>query len=86
VRTHTCVRTYNINDVLHIVDILSWVTWKISGLPVHQIIGSGTHLDSARFRFLIGDRLGIAPSSVHACIIGEHGDSMGKLYRSILDI
>lgn len=68
------------------VDILSWVTWKISGLPVHQVIGSGTHLDSARFRFLIADRLGIAPSSVQALIIGEHGESMGKIYQSIFDI
>ncbi|XP_019888350.1 L-lactate dehydrogenase [Ooceraea biroi] len=68
------------------VDILSWITWKISGLPVHQVIGSGTHLDSARFRFLIADRLGIAPSSVQGYIIGEHGDSMGELYRSICDI
>jgi len=68
-----------------IVDILTWVTWKISGLPVHQVMGAGTNLDSARFRFLIGDRLGIAPSSIHGYIIGEHGDSMGELYRSILD-
>jgi len=68
------------------VDILAWITWKLSGLPAHQVIGSGTHLDSARFRYLIADRLGIAPSSVQAYIIGEHGDSMGKLYRSIFDI
>lgn len=67
------------------VDILAWITWKLSGLPVHQVIGSGTHLDSARFRYLIADRLGIAPSSVQGLIIGEHGDSMGKL-RSISDI
>jgi len=66
------------------VDILAWVTWKISGLPIHQVIGSGTHLDSARFRFLIADRLGIAPSSVQANIIGEHGDSMGEFYESFI--
>ncbi|KAH0946499.1 hypothetical protein HN011_002822 [Eciton burchellii] len=65
------------------VDILTWVTWKISGLPVHQVIGSGTNLDSARFRYLIADRLGIAPSSVHACIIGEHGDSMVPLWSGV---
>lgn len=65
------------------MDILAWVTWKISGLPVHQIIGSGTHLDSARFRYLIADRLGIAPSTVNANIIGEHGDSMGEFYQSL---
>ncbi|EZA51477.1 L-lactate dehydrogenase [Ooceraea biroi] len=65
------------------VDILSWITWKISGLPVHQVIGSGTHLDSARFRFLIADRLGIAPSSVQGYIIGEHGDSMVPLWSGV---
>ncbi|XP_070167864.1 L-lactate dehydrogenase [Polyergus mexicanus] len=65
------------------VDILAWVTWKLSGLPAHQIIGSGTHLDSGRFRYLIGDRLGIAPSSVQAFIIGEHGDSMVPLWSGV---
>ncbi|KYN04330.1 PREDICTED: L-lactate dehydrogenase-like [Cyphomyrmex costatus] len=65
------------------VDILAWVTWKLSGLPVHQVIGSGTHLDSARFRYMIADRLGIAPSSVQAYIIGEHGDSMVPLWSGV---
>ncbi|KYN42074.1 L-lactate dehydrogenase [Trachymyrmex septentrionalis] len=65
------------------VDILAWVTWKLSGLPVHQVIGSGTHLDTARFRCLIADRLGIAPSSTQAYIIGEHGDSMVPLWSGV---
>ncbi|XP_024884032.1 L-lactate dehydrogenase-like [Temnothorax curvispinosus] len=65
------------------VDILAWITWKLSGLPVHQVIGSGTHLDSARFRYLIADRLGIAPCSVHGYIIGEHGDSMVPLWSGV---
>ncbi|XP_020290536.1 L-lactate dehydrogenase B chain-like isoform X2 [Pseudomyrmex gracilis] len=65
------------------VDIMSWITWKISGLPIHQVIGSGTYIDSARFRFMIGDRLGIAPSSVQAYIIGEHGDSMVPLWSGV---
>ncbi|XP_076671981.1 L-lactate dehydrogenase [Andrena cerasifolii] len=65
------------------VDILAWVTWKVSGLPVNRVIGSGTHLDSARFRFLIGDRIGIAPSSVHGYIIGEHGDSQVALWSGV---
>lgn len=65
-------------ELLLSVDILSWVAWKVSGLPASRIIGSGTLLDSARFRYLIADRLGIAPSSVHAYIIGEHGDSQGE--------
>ncbi|XP_068974688.1 L-lactate dehydrogenase-like [Bombus flavifrons] len=65
------------------VDILSWITWKVSGLPAGRIIGSGTSLDSARFRYLIADRIGIAPSSVHAYIIGEHGDSQVPLWSGI---
>lgn len=57
------------------VDIMSYFTWKKSGLPAHRVIGSGTLLDSTRFRYLIGDRLDIDPRSIHAHIIGEHGDS-----------
>jgi len=57
------------------VDIMSYFSWKKSQWPVNRVIGSGTLLDSARFRYLIGDKLDIDPRSVHAHIIGEHGDS-----------
>lgn len=57
------------------VDIMAYRSWKKSGLPTHRVIGSGTLLDSARFRYLIGQKLHIDPRSVHAHIIGEHGDS-----------
>ncbi|XP_076863740.1 L-lactate dehydrogenase B-B chain [Brachyhypopomus gauderio] len=57
------------------VDILTYVTWKLSGLPKHRVIGSGTNLDSARFRYLMAERLGIHPSSFNGWILGEHGDS-----------
>ncbi|XP_038663516.1 L-lactate dehydrogenase A chain [Scyliorhinus canicula] len=57
------------------VDILTYVAWKLSGLPMHCVIGSGCNLDSARFRYLMGERLGIHSSSCHAWVIGEHGDS-----------
>jgi len=57
------------------VDVLSYVAWKASGLPAQRVIGSGTVLDTARFRHLLGHYLGIDPHSVHAHIIGEHGDS-----------
>jgi L-lactate dehydrogenase len=57
------------------VDILSYVAWKLSGLPAERIIGSGTILDTARFRYLLSQRFGVDPRSVHAIIIGEHGDS-----------
>jgi len=57
------------------VDILTYVAWKLSGLPRNRVIGSGCNLDSARFRFHLSERLNIAPSSCHGWIIGEHGDS-----------
>jgi L-lactate dehydrogenase len=57
------------------VDILTCVAQKLSGFPPRQVVGSGTVLDTARFRFLLGDHLGIDPRNVHAYIIGEHGDS-----------
>lgn len=60
------------------VDILTYVAWKISGFPKNRVIGSGTNLDSSRFRFLLSQRLEIAPSSCHGYIIGEHGDSSGE--------
>lgn len=57
------------------VDILSYAVWKYSGLPAHRVIGSGTVLDSARFRYMLGEMYEVAPTSIHAYIIGEHGDS-----------
>jgi len=57
------------------VDILAYATWKLSGLPKERVIGSGTVLDSARFRYLLGKEFDTAPNSVHGYIIGEHGDS-----------
>lgn len=62
---------------LRAVDVLTYVAWKMSGLPRNRVIGSGTMLDSSRFRFLISERLKIAPQSCHGYIIGEHGDSSG---------
>src|SRR5512134_179056 len=57
------------------VDVLTYIAWKMTGLPSNQIIGSGTMLDTARFRFLLGQHFEIEPHSIHAYIIGEHGDS-----------
>ncbi len=57
------------------VDVLTYLAWDISGLPAEQVIGSGTILDTARFRFLLSQHFGIEPRSIHAYIIGEHGDS-----------
>lgn len=57
------------------VDVLAYATLKFSGLPYHRVISSGTILDSARFRTILGKEFDTAASSVHAYIIGEHGDS-----------
>ncbi|MEZ2122547.1 MULTISPECIES: L-lactate dehydrogenase [unclassified Corynebacterium] len=57
------------------VDILTYAVWKYSGLPAHRVIGSGTVLDSARFRYMLGELYEVAPTSVHSYIIGEHGDT-----------
>ncbi|XP_008147214.1 L-lactate dehydrogenase C chain [Eptesicus fuscus] len=65
------------------VDILTYVVWKLSGLPATRIIGSGCNLDSARFRYLIGDKLGVHSTSCHGWIIGEHGDSSVPLWSGV---
>jgi L-lactate dehydrogenase len=57
------------------VDVLTYATLKLSGFQSHRVIGSGTLLDTARFRYLVSRRCEIAPQNVHAHIIGEHGDS-----------
>jgi len=73
------VLKYNDDGILLLatnpVDIMSYFSLKKSGWPVNRVIGSGTLLDSARFRYLIGEELKLDPRSVHAHIIGEHGDS-----------
>ncbi|MGR3647241.1 MAG: hypothetical protein ACU0BJ_02270 [Shimia sp.] len=48
---------------------------RLTGLPAHRVIGSGTILDTARFRVLLGQHLRIDPRSIHAYVLGEHGDS-----------
>jgi L-lactate dehydrogenase len=57
------------------VDILTYAVWKFSGFPKERVIGSGTILDTARFRFLLGDYFNVDTRNVHAYIIGEHGDT-----------
>lgn len=57
------------------VDIMTHVTQKISGLPASRVIGTGTTLDTARLRYLLGQYFSIDPRNVHAYVIGEHGDS-----------
>jgi L-lactate dehydrogenase len=62
------------------VDVLTHLAWKLSGLPPQQVIGSGTILDTARFRYLLSEHFGVDARSVHAYIIGEHGDSEVPLW------
>lgn len=57
------------------VDLMTYVVQKVSGFPYNKVIGSGTVLDTARLRYLIGNRLKVSPKNVHAYIMGEHGDS-----------
>jgi L-lactate dehydrogenase len=57
------------------LDVMTYAALKLSGFPKSRVIGSGTALDTARLRFLLGDYLRIDPRNVHAYIIGEHGDT-----------
>jgi len=57
------------------LDIMTYITWKASGFKPNQVIGSGTSLDTARLRYIIGNRLNVSPKNVHAYVIGEHGDT-----------
>src|SRR5947207_12860561 len=64
------------------VDVITYVTLKLSGLPRERVLGSGTVLDSSRFRFLIAQRCRVAVQNVHAYIAGEHGDTEIPLWSS----
>ncbi|WP_296976521.1 L-lactate dehydrogenase [uncultured Eubacterium sp.] len=57
------------------VDIMTYTALRLSGLPSNQVFGSGTVLDTARLKYLLGEHLGVDARSVHAFILGEHGDS-----------
>ena len=57
------------------VDLMTYVVQKVSGFPTNKVIGSGTVLDTARLRYLIGEHLHVCSKNVHAYIMGEHGDS-----------
>ncbi|MBN1383501.1 MAG: L-lactate dehydrogenase [Elusimicrobia bacterium] len=73
------ITKYGKNAVLLVVsnpvDILTYITLKISGFPPQKVIGSGTVLDSSRFKYLLSEHCGVDPRNVHAYIIGEHGDT-----------
>jgi len=77
---------YNTECILLVVtnpvDVLTEVTRRISGFPASRVIGSGTVLDTARLKYLLGKRMGVDSRNVHAFIIGEHGDSELPVYSS----
>ncbi len=66
------------------VDILAYAAYKISGKPAHQVMSSGTVLDTARFRFLLSRHCGVAPHNIHAYILGEHGDTEFAVWSSAM--
>lgn len=57
------------------VDLMTYVVQKVSGFPANKVIGSGTVLDTARLRYLLGEHLEVCSKNIHAYIMGEHGDS-----------
>jgi L-lactate dehydrogenase len=73
------IKKYNKECILVVVtnplDVMTYAALKLSGFPKNRVIGSGTILDSARLRYLLGEHLNVDPRNVHAYIIGEHGDS-----------
>lgn len=82
------ITKYNSNGILLIVsnpvDILTYAALKISGLPDNQVIGSGTVLDTSRIKIELGEELGVDSRSVHAFILGEHGDSEFAAFSSAM--
>ncbi|WP_306118325.1 MULTISPECIES: L-lactate dehydrogenase [unclassified Roseitalea] len=66
------------------VDLMTYAAQRFSGLDPQRVIGSGTILDTARFRVLLGTHLGIASQSVHAYVLGEHGDSEVAVWSSAM--
>lgn len=64
------------------VDVITHIVTRVAGQPVGRVFGSGTILDTARFRALLGEHLAVAPHSVHAYVLGEHGDSEVLVWSS----
>ncbi|CAL4085303.1 unnamed protein product [Meganyctiphanes norvegica] len=65
------------------VDLMTYVTWKLSGFPKHRVIGSGCNLDSSRFRVHLSQKLNISAKSCHGWIIGEHGDTSVPVWSGV---
>ena len=77
---------YNPSNLLIVsnpVDILTYAALKFSEMPMNRVIGSGTVLDTARFRFLLSSHCEVSPRNVHAYILGEHGDSEVPIWSNV---
>jgi len=66
------------------VDVITHIVTRIAGISADRVIGSGTILDTARFRTLLGESLNVSPKSVHAYVLGEHGDSEVLLWSNAM--
>ncbi|QAT39446.1 L-lactate dehydrogenase [Clostridium sp. JN-9] len=70
---------YSPNSILLVVsnpvDVLTYITYKLSGFPASRVIGSGTVLDTSRFRYMLGKHFEVDARNIHTYIMGEHGDS-----------
>ena len=64
------------------VDVLSYVSWAVSDLPAERVVGSGTVLDTSRFRHVLSRECDVDPKNVHGYVVGEHGDSEVMLWSS----
>ena len=80
------IAAYSPNAILLVVanpvDILTYITYKLSGFPKNRVIGSGTVLDSSRLRYALSEEFDIDARNVHAYIIGEHGDTEFPVWSS----
>ncbi|MBO8160171.1 MAG: L-lactate dehydrogenase [Thermosipho sp. (in: Bacteria)] len=69
-------------NVTNPVDVLTYVLWKETGIAFNRVIGTGTILDTSRFRSLVSRQCKVSPTSIHAYIVGEHGDSELMIWSS----
>nr|CDS18772.1 lactate dehydrogenase protein [Echinococcus granulosus] len=63
--------------------IMTYVSWKLSGFLKHRVLGSGTLIDTARFRHILGEKLNVHPSAIHGYVVGEHGDSSVPVWSRV---
>ncbi len=80
-RIRTCAPECILLMVTNPVDVMTQLAWKVSGFPVHRVVGMGGVLDSARYQLFLAEELGVAPREIEALVLGGHGDSMVPVGR-----